>query len=133
MTLKSCTIYFSLFQELFLQEILRTLSKKWVIFFLQLTFFAFYRTLVLKSSNFYKTCPFFVKLLFLIHSHFNPVTSLNPDEDGIFISVSTKYELHPRSLQKPWKQFPDLVCLKSLGHWLTLVEGGYNWAILTKI
>ena len=40
-----------------------------------------------------------VKLILLIHLHFNPVIKLHPDEGAKFISTSTKYQLDLRTMR----------------------------------
>ena len=47
----------------------------------------------MKSSSCHKKTFVIEKLLLLIHSDFNAVIELLPDEDDIFILASTKYEL----------------------------------------
>ena len=62
----------------------------------------------------------FRKLLLLIHSHFNLVIQLHPDEDDKFISTSRKYELDPRTVRYRRNAGRHRICWKSLGYWLTL-------------
>ena len=81
----------------------------WVIFFLNIFCIQCKENQFGSPETFIKL-PFLGKLLSRIHLHFNPVSLLHPDEDGTFISDSTKYELNWRSLHEPRKDIPDVTC-----------------------